>query len=556
MRTNLLLAFLLFHSISFSQLIFEVNEPQHLAGVYPSINPSNAWNTPNLLQDGNWFSDTLVLADDGQLGFACSPILNVIENQFVLFRRQSCDIGQALMNVQNAGATAALIIDTIDGRPLPFDDTVYPGVTIPFIIISRGTGDSLFLHLEQNTDCVVSFGDKTGWTTNDLGIYMESSWWSMYGVFPFDELKFTDSTWGTWIYNHGDTDAIDAELTFYYKWKNGATQHYLDTTFTSLFVPAQDSLYFDFVFTIPDSIKYHNDIDTLFYGYALSYNDDDSLDNQVENYILVYWWRPLSFTHDTNLPTEYDYIYNSYDITKQYQRIDLRLYENGSWFVVDYECFVPNQEFSDLLIRVLPADSFLYYWQYPNHFSMNNYTSQGEYWYGGEIDLDIAFIDMNLHYNIDKKYNVIFELFKTSDSLSLYCSTDMFHDMRRKADSTFVFFQSVYTSEYSFLDSRVTPIQVFTAKQCEGPFCYGAVEEINQQIKLFPNPVSNHLFLSAEEQIASLQLVGVNGLAYDLSWLGNGKEFQADLEALASGMYLLHVEFTDGKQITKRLVKN
>ena len=194
-----LLAFI--PAVCSAQLVFEVNSPATESGVFPCMAGENLdWtNSPDLYQNGNWFSDTLVLADDGTLGSACSVLNNSISSNFALFYRSGCDLGQSLLNAQNAGATGAIVIDSVDGRPLPFlGDGLSSSITIPFVIVSSGKGDSLIQRISENDIVVASFGDKTGASVTDVGIYKEFSLWSRYGVFLCERMIYqtTDSALG------------------------------------------------------------------------------------------------------------------------------------------------------------------------------------------------------------------------------------------------------------------------------------------------------------------------------------------------------------------------
>lgn len=134
------------------------------------------------------------------------------------------------------------------------------------------------------------------------------------------------------------------------------------------------------------------------------------------------------------------------------------------------------------------------------------------------------------------------------------CSTDMYHDMRVKADSTFQFF--IFDGDFQFLDKRITLDQFVEVQYCQYPYCSGGIDEKQLNVELYPNPISEIVHLSSEKEIASLQLVGLEGSIFDLTWDGDGFSFQSNIAMLESGIYLLKIEFTDDRRITKRLVKN
>lgn len=281
---NLLLSvFIIGVNFCYGQLVFEINEPSHLVGVYPSIAPSTGWSCPNLLVNGNWYNDSVVIANDGIDASACSTILNNISGQFALFYKSSCAIDNQLLNVQSAGATGAVIIDDVVGRPLPFYSLAQSSlITIPFIIISKDEGDSIISAIGESENVTVSFGDKTGIQSSDLGIYMETSIWSSYGIYPLkDQSYFTDTLLGAWIYNHSNSPVNDAQLKFYLRGKASSINEEIISP--EVIIPAHDSIYIPISF--PVIIDFTSEINGLDYGYKIfsSLTDSDTLDNHLTN---------------------------------------------------------------------------------------------------------------------------------------------------------------------------------------------------------------------------------------------------------------------------------
>ena len=212
----------------------------------------------------------------------------------------------------------------------------------------------------------------------------------------------------------------------------------MDTTFTSLFVPAQDSLYFDFVFAIPDSIKYHNDIDTLFYSYALSYNDDDSLDNQVENFVIVSD-NTVSLTHNFVIHDTHDYIYSPSVSPIEFQRFVFQ--KLPEWDQLSLNLYL----FQLITLQEHQLEGYLM--QLTQDFSFNQSFCN--------LCSPELIIDYGLNYNyvhIDPHWNFSRSVISPNGRMDIIlrsihsyysyfgCSTDMYHDMRVKADSTFQFF--------------------------------------------------------------------------------------------------------------------
>ncbi|MBM3185723.1 MAG: T9SS type A sorting domain-containing protein [Bacteroidetes bacterium] len=79
------------------------------------------------------------------------------------------------------------------------------------------------------------------------------------------------------------------------------------------------------------------------------------------------------------------------------------------------------------------------------------------------------------------------------------------------------------------------------------------LNELLMQIKLYPNPVKDHLFIESNMQIVNVNILDINGRR--ITEKINGSSFESiDISNLKKGIYL--VEITDGvNSITKRFIK-
>ncbi len=559
MRSLLLLLILFSQTFVFGQLVFETNEPSNLAGVYPCIAPNLSWNSPNLNQNGNWFSDTLAYASDGVIGQACGALTSNVAGQIALFRREPCNIGQSLMNVQNAGANGALIIDTVAGRPLPFDDTVYAGVNIPFVIISSDIGDSLLNALSGGSICIVSFGDKTGTINSDVGIYMESSWWTQYGTLPLVDFKLPDSIWGTWVYNHGTDTAYNVGLTFFYEWTIDTITIVPDTTLANFNIAPLDSVYVEFEYKLPDNSYSFNWEDTLRYGYKLLYADSDTLDNAIENYV-VGTYDVISFTHDWTYswPIDWDYLFAPGEVGVISHRYSITKYNPWSGYLnVESAGRVVNNSVGPWSFGVHPADSITSYQQLPNDYLLYFMTGGGgpTYYESYCFDLDDLFYSSTLS---SDRFDIIMDNWYEGDYMKVYCSTDMYHDMRIKNDSTFrviTLYPSGSQEEYVFLDSRITPYHYLKMNFSEGPWCTGGLDELSGEVLVYPNPVKDIVNIRSESPITNIRVLNLQGQV--LLELDNYSEdeLEIDLTSLGTGMYMLKVHHSQNKYSSTKLFK-
>ncbi len=554
---HVLLLLLMIPTVCSAQLVFEVNAPSIERGVFPCMaGATSDWsNSPDLSQNGNWFSDTLILADDGTLGSACNALNNSIVSNFALVYRSGCSLGQSLLNAQNAGATAAIVVDSVDGRPLPFDpDALSSSITIPFVIISRGKGDSLIQRMAENEIVVASFGDKTGVNTTDLGMYKEFSLWSRYGIFPFGQYFLPDNHFGTWIYNHGITDASNVQVKLWFYHDPNYSFHNKDTLSAPFDLTAGDSVFIAFNYEydhidLGDAMERTN---PLKYGYEImNTSDDDTLDNKMHQIIFA----------------EYEQISNSYfgdSFGNSFSQVDYFIEgspeSNDS---IGYCLYMP--------IKINENSAFLCYPKVPivggaidaqqivsvhdvlignQEVIFNNLYNEGSYnvW-------NIA----NPYYSYYQPWNPFQPIVQNTDfvacirtslSTDLGFTSDMYHDEQIRQGYLPTYFRKVISSLDPTYESQylLTPIMVFTM------FSYWAcvpesVEEIDApQISLFPNPAMSALTIQSEEIIETITVFDVFGKKV-LSIEASGTlEQTVDVEALHPGTYLVEV-VGDGRTV-------
>lgn len=545
----ILFALLLIPTICTAQLVFEVNAPSIERGVFPCMagSPSDWTNSPDLYQDGSWFSDTLILADDGLLGSACSPLNNAITSNFALFYRSGCPLGECLLNAQNAGATAAIVIDSVDGRPLPFEpDGLSPAITIPFVIISRGKGDSLIQRIAENEAVVVSFGDKTGINTNDIGIYKEFSLWSRYGIFPFGEYELPDDHFGTWVYNHGTTDAANLQVKLWFYHDPNYPQHNQDSLSMPFDLAAGDSVFINFDFEYDHmnqgySIQKANPLN---YGYELlNVVDDDTLDNKIrqiiysEDKLISNSFSPSSSNTDFS---EVDYFIEG--STQGFDSLGYCLYmpikiTNNVAFLCD--------AIAPMVGTVLGAEQLVYMQDViigNQQATFDNFYDQGTYGFGNPNDSVYSDFYLNVQQPIAQNTDLVACVI-TSLATRLGFTSDMYHDEQIRQGYLPTYFRKAPFSTDSSYDPQyyLTPILSFDMWYYS--YCVvGITEEIeNPHTSLFPNPTTNNLTIQSTGTIETITVFDVFGKKV-LSIDGNGGFKQTvDVEGLNAGCYLVEV---------------
>ncbi len=126
-----------------------VNSPQTISGVYGSSGAAAFG--PNIPAGG--ITAAAVLADDGSANGAelCGPAINAPElnGNIAIVRRGECPFVEKVINAQNAGATAVIVINNVAGGVIAMGGTSNQ-INIPSVMITQANGN-LFLS-ETGTD--------------------------------------------------------------------------------------------------------------------------------------------------------------------------------------------------------------------------------------------------------------------------------------------------------------------------------------------------------------------------------------------------------------------
>ena len=76
----------------------------------------------------------------------------------------------------------------------------------------------------------------------------------------------------------------------------------------------------------------------------------------------------------------------------------------------------------------------------------------------------------------------------------------------------------------------------------------------NQNIAIYPNPTSDKIHIVVSENACRCQIMGLTGNVLQ-EITPSSPDFDLDLSGLPSGMYLVKVQFADGKMAFKKVVK-
>lgn len=151
-----------------SAALVRINSPAPLINDYACY-PTTAFGpalTSNITGD-------IVLVNDGTGGtssLGCNTLTNgaQINGKIALIRRGSCPFLQKIKNAQDAGAIAVIMMNSVEGTPIPMGGTETDPITIPSVMISKADGDALVAALGSNTINTTLVAPLAGQFTGNL----------------------------------------------------------------------------------------------------------------------------------------------------------------------------------------------------------------------------------------------------------------------------------------------------------------------------------------------------------------------------------------------------
>ena len=285
--STILLVFSIF-SLKAQTIEFTVEAPATIAGPYgfTSTNDVAGWGSPDLLDTANAVMDTLMFVDDGTAGTnpqgnpmsaeGCNPLINDLSGKIAVIYRNTCQFGTKILNAENAGAVAAIIINREPGlvNMAPGDDGA--NVTIPAIFIEDATG--LIITNEMANGPVVGFIGTRSFSYNvaieNSGIIRPEAA-SMPAALAQDNSEY-DVQLGAWVTNPGSQDnnvTLKAVIT------QGGTTLY-DQTSASSPILSGDSVYVSLPTFSQASYS------TGMYNLTYSVNEGDTLEEFAQDNVI------------------------------------------------------------------------------------------------------------------------------------------------------------------------------------------------------------------------------------------------------------------------------
>lgn len=205
------------------QVTVDVLEPAALFGNYAHTwaePAAGSWATPDMTDAANAVVDTVALALDGTAAdsLCCNAIANPadINGKIALLYRGSCDYSEKVLNCQNAGAVAVVIINNIPGAPVGMGaGAVGTQVAIPVFQIGQAEGADWRAQLDASTTVVAFLGNKTGFYADDVGFKKQGMLIPPGLNYPA-LLAGNSSEYGfpvgAWVYNFGQNDQVQVVI--------------------------------------------------------------------------------------------------------------------------------------------------------------------------------------------------------------------------------------------------------------------------------------------------------------------------------------------------------
>jgi len=173
-KTLLLYAALFTASLGHAQVATFVLQPPSLEGAL-EFSWAQGWGqTPDLNDPANTVTGTAVFVDDGTAAdsLGCNALVNgaAIATKIAVVYRGDCEFGMKSMNAQNQGAIAIVIINNVPGSPIAMGGGAVGGnVTIPVVMITDVDGARLKSEIIAG-NVVLRIGTVLGLFPNNLSI--------------------------------------------------------------------------------------------------------------------------------------------------------------------------------------------------------------------------------------------------------------------------------------------------------------------------------------------------------------------------------------------------
>jgi hypothetical protein len=559
--------------IGHSQVVVNGVSPAAIQGSYEFT--TTAGLTASATSVGPWggtvsavtIQDTLKIVDDGTAAdsLGCNVLVNDLTSKIAVIYRGSCSFYSKVLNAQNAGALAVIIINNAAGMINPSSAPANNNalITIPIVTISQADGALLRAQMDLG-DVVMLIGNLTGYYPNNLGIYKDNAKSARSYATPAPTAQAINEhivPLGVYLFNRGSQDVPDASVTvnIYY---NGTSIH--NETSTPALLAAGDTVnvtFADFSQAVNPLGVY-----TVAYTTNMASTDENSLDDSLAiNYEITnnkYSMAPLDVnglpiatTHTTTGTAGA----TAFTACILYQNANAnRLVAENITFSASDTASIDQEEFT---IEVYQWDDIFdpAAAAYADNFQSLNEVGNAIYNMNGNLQSTMVTVPFTapIALEVDLKYLFcISPTTKPTIKLGFNSAIDYGLNNYTFSESAHPFEVQVGTTInwYAGFTSNLVPAFAITMSE---PAAVGIFANTAIEGSAYPNPANDELNFSLKaEGNATITATDVSGkvvMTNSIS-LVNGKS-KLNINSLTTGMYIFNVVLENGNSTQFNVVK-
>ncbi|MBM77662.1 MAG: hypothetical protein CL846_04210 [Crocinitomicaceae bacterium] len=549
-------------SMTAQQVVFSVEAPASIFGTYgfTYTEPAGGWGGPDLLDTANAVMDTLMFVDDGTAGTnpqgnpmsaeGCNPLVNDLTGKIAVIYRNTCEFGTKILNAENAGAVAAIIINREPGLVNMAPGTDGANVTIPAIFIEDATGGIITAEM-ANGPVVVFIGTRNydnNLAVNAADVVIPEAA-SIPAALAADQTEY-EVQLGAFVSNPGNLDqdsvVVNAQIEY-----NGALVY--DQTSAEAVVASNDSVYFSLptfsqasygvgaytlTYTVSDAgmvdeFPVDNSFSSTFYISNTVYST--ATVDSVGAPVCSPYYRPNSATGSVSVCTHF-------------------MDPNASRMAamgINFSAVVSGGSLAGRYFS-----TYGYEWA-------DSFTDFNDPNFAGVVTLNTISVG-EITYDTDSAYQNVYVPFTEPMTLNdntryLFCAQSFDTDVYFGFDDAIDYNQNVnaiYGQPVSLVENSGTwyatgfGTEVTAGVSVELSTNLGLEQSENMEINPFPNPATNSITipLNGINSSATLNIVDVTGKTISVKNINNATgNIEIDVTDIANGNYVFNLLFANGE---------
>jgi len=555
-RTLLALGCIPFWLAGTAQISTYVLQPAALEGPLTFTWAETWGSTPDLNDPANARVGFAAFVDDGTAedSLGCNALVNGadIVGKIAVVYRGTCEFGTKALNAQNAGALAVVVINN-QGSPLAMGPGADgPSVTIPVVMISTDAGTSL-------RDAILAgivelrIGSVSGVFEYNLNTSAKLVSIPQYSALPSGlaaDINFQINI-GSWVKNFGSLAQSDATLSCVIT--QDGVEVYNNTSVPGLIAPG-DSLFFGLeVFSQPSYNGFYEGTYTV----SSSNADQFASDNL---YTFTFYAGDLfayGLIDETSLlPLPEQHVRATLDAV-DFMACSYFSHPNASAYSIEgiyasaTRAAGESMENQFLEARVYEwLDDFTGW----SDAATANIVQQvsGEYVYQTDLSAQTVYVPLQETFQLEDDIRYLFCIFSPAPDVFLGFGEALDYDRLQTELDEPIYLINDDGAWGSFSDATHTSIGAKLTPTV------GISEVERVQMTPYPNPTSNMLIvrMNGQQGAAWLRVFDLAGKQVLESKIGVGGDqlLNVDVSSLASGTYLFHMEFDNGKRSDFRVV--